>query len=48
MLLQIIETEGLGLIGRHDDFLIDVYRYLYGTKKIDINGLHSELQNFRS
>lgn len=47
MLLQIMETEGLGLIRRHDSFQIEDYRYLYGTKKMDINSLHLELQNFR-
>lgn len=42
MLLQIIDTKGLGLLGRHDDTRTDKYMYSYRTKKMDINSLHSK------
>lgn len=41
MLLQIMDTKGLGPLGRHDDTRTDEYRSIYRTNKMDINGLHS-------
>lgn len=42
MLLQIMDTMGLALLGRHDDTRTDEYSYSYRTKKIDINNLNSK------